>query len=248
MDQDVRDIPPDIGQGVREIPRDIDQDVREIIERVGPFTLTSAERVAAVCTAVDYIVDNRIPGSVVECGVWKGGSIMAAAVRLLARGVSDRELFLYDTFTGMTAPSSRDVLTPAGAEVERAPAFSRPVWASDTSIVDVEEVRTNITGTNYPAERVHCVVGPVEETLPERAPADGIALLRLDTDWYESTRHELEHLYHRVVPGGVLIIDDYGHLEGARVATDEFLGGLDKKPLLVRVDYTCRLAVVSGPR
>jgi hypothetical protein len=227
------------------VPADINQDVREIIERVRPFTVTSAERVAALCTAIDYIVDNEIPGSVVECGVWRGGSIMAAAFRLLARGVSDRELFLYDTFAGMTDSSSRDVPTAAGAEAERSFGARLDRLYSEGAVPpDLKEVRANLSHTLYPPEKVHYVIGPVAETLPERAPGGGIALLRLDTDWYDSTRHELEQLYHRVVPGGVLIVDDYGHYEGARAATDEFLRGLGRKPLLIRLDYSGRIAVV----
>ncbi len=74
----------------------------------------------------------------------------------------------------------------------------------------------------YPAERVHFVPGKVEDTVPQKAP-ESIALLRLDTDWYSSTRHELEHLYPRLVSGGVLILDDYGWWQGARQATDEWL-------------------------
>ena len=93
--------------------------------------------------------------------------------------------------------------------------------------------------TGYPAERLHFVEGKVEDTIPEQAP-ERIALLRLDTDWYESTRHELEHLYPRLSPGGVLIIDDYGHWEGARQAVDEYFKG---EVYLHRIDYTGRLAI-----
>ena len=84
-------------------------------------------------------------------------------------------------------------------------------------------------GTGYPPERIHFVRGPVEETLPAGAP-DEIALLRLDTDWYESTRHELEHLYPRLAAGGVLLVDDYGHWEGARKAVDEYFADHGDRP------------------
>jgi len=70
-----------------------------------------------------------------------------------------------------------------------------------------------------------------------------IALLRLDTDWYESTAHELKHLYPLLVPGGVIIIDDYGHWEGARKAVDEYITA-EKLPLLLnRIDYTGRIGI-----
>ena len=83
-----------------------------------------------------------------------------------------------------------------------------------------------MASTGYPPDRVRYVKGPVERTIPDRLPGGPIALLRLDTDWYESTRHELLHLFPLLSPGGVLIIDDYGHWSGARKAVDEYLGGL----------------------
>jgi hypothetical protein len=100
-------------------------------------------------------------------------------------------------------------------------------------------VRFNIAKTQYPFERIVLVKGPVEKTRPDTVP-ESIALLRLDTDWYESTRHELTHLYPRLSSGGVLIVDDYGHWQGSRKAVDEFLGG---RLFLSRIDYTGRLAI-----
>jgi O-methyltransferase len=94
--------------------------------------------------------------------------------------------------------------------------------------------------TQYEPARLHFIQGDVMETLPKDAPSE-IAVLRLDTDWYESTRHELIHLYPRLVVGGVLIIDDYGHLLGARKATDEYLDG--HRILLDRIDYSARIAI-----
>ncbi len=99
-----------------------------------------------------------------------------------------------------------------------------------------------MASTGYPEERLHFVKGKVEETIPGDLPGK-IALLRLDTDWYESTRHELEHLWPLLVPGGVLIIDDYGHWAGARRAVDEFFADRVDAPLLNRVDYTARVGV-----
>jgi hypothetical protein len=110
----------------------------------------------------------------------------------------------------------------------------------------IEDVQANMARSSYPSQRIHLVKGPVESTIPGVAP-DDIALLRLDTDWYESTRHELEHLFPRLVPGGVLIIDDYGHWQGARQAVDEYLAKSDVPILLNRVDYTGRIAVIPGP-
>ena len=90
------------------------------------------------------------------------------------------------------------------------------------------------------------VPGLVEDTVPSQAP-EVIALLRLDTDWYKSTWHELEHLYPRLSVGGVLIIDDYGHWEGARRAVDEFIEAKGLRLFLSRIDYTGRLAIKLDP-
>ena len=86
------------------------------------------------------------------------------------------------------------------------------------------------------------VKGKVEDTLPGHAP-DHIAVLRLDTDWYASTKHEMEHLYPRLARGGVLIIDDYGHWAGSRQAVDEYLAEHGIHLLLNRTDYTGRMAL-----
>jgi hypothetical protein len=96
--------------------------------------------------------------------------------------------------------------------------------------------------TNYPQDKLNYVVGKVEDTIPETLPRK-IALLRLDTDWYESTLHELNHLYPLLTEGGVLIIDDYGHWQGAKKAVDEYIEKNKLKILLNRIDYTGRIAI-----
>jgi hypothetical protein len=106
----------------------------------------------------------------------------------------------------------------------------------------IEEVKNNIATLNYPTEKVYFVKGKVEDTIPTTIPQK-IAVLRLDTDWYESTKHELEHLFPLLVSGGVLIIDDYGHWEGARKAVDEYIEKNNLNILLNRIDYTGRIAI-----
>ena len=106
----------------------------------------------------------------------------------------------------------------------------------------LDEVRGNMTRTGYPAERMRFVKGKVEDSIPGEVPLQ-IALLRLDTDFYESTYHELRHLYPRLAPGGVLIIDDYGHWAGARKATDQYFAEIGLPLLLQRIDYTGRIAI-----
>jgi O-methyltransferase len=204
----------------------------KIIERVRPFTVTPPERIFALKNAVEYVIKNGISGDIVECGVWKGGSMMAAALTLMNLGVK-RRLCLFDTFTGLTAPTSVDRDIYGIAQDER---------AVGKGYAPLEEVKVNLQSTGYDEQLITYVKGPVEVTLPANAPAT-IAILRLDTDWYESTRHELQHLFPRLSGGGVLIIDDYGHFEGARQAVDEFIAA-NRLPLyLQRVDYSCRICV-----
>ena len=219
---------------------------REILERVRPYTLTSSERVLAVLDAVSHVVARDIPGALVECGVWRGGSVLAMVLELQRLGVDDRDVVLFDTFEGMTRPSEADTSSfdePALTTWNRAMARGRQAWDGwfdqQVSRADVERL---LVDTGYPRERIHLVAGPVEETLPEHAP-DRISVLRLDTDWYTSTRHELEHLYPRVSSQGVLIVDDYGHWDGCRKAVDEYFAATSHRPLLVRVDYTGRVAI-----
>jgi len=237
----------DLVQGDRgAIPGDLDPAVQAILRAVRPYTMTTPDRIAALCAAVSYVAVNRIPGALVECGVWRGGSMMAAAHTLVAARERDRDLWLFDTFTGMTSPSvfdrrSWDAKSAAEILSELGSGQEGNIWCE----ASIDEVRANLLTTGYPPEHSHFVKGPVEETIPHDGLHD-IAILRLDTDWYESTLHELLHLYPRIVPGGVLIIDDYGEWDGARRATDEFLATVSPKPLLVRVDASARVAVIPG--
>lgn len=229
-------------------PPDLSDDDVALVEFVAPYTMTTPERIVALAEAVHYVVAHGVPGAVVECGVWRGGSMMVVARTLAALGHTDRQLVLCDTFEGMTAPTDddRDLYGTAAAAVlgqrPAAPRASAKSRANKWCIASVDDVSANVASTGYPMERVQIVVGPVEDTLPAAAP-DQIALLRLDTDWYASTRHEMETLYPRLVPGGVLVVDDYGHWEGSRRAVDEYFAAHPPRPLLLRVDYTCRLGL-----
>jgi hypothetical protein len=229
----------------QELPHDLDPDIHRTIDAVRGHTMTSALRIAALCEAIRYVVESRIAGDIVECGVWKGGSMMAAALTLLRLGDATRDLFLFDTFEGMTRPSNRDISFRGQTAQDFLSVGERTDPASMLCIAPLEEVRKAMLGTGYDAARVHFVKGRVEDTIPAQAP-ERIALLRLDTDWYESTRHELEHLFPRLVPGGVLIIDDYGHWQGAREAVDEYLAKYRVPLLLHRIDYSARCAVKPG--
>lgn len=212
------------------LPPDFSDTEARVWRSVEPYTMTSPERIKAVCDACLYIGRAAIPGAVVECGVWRGGAMMAAAITLREAG-DVRDLYLFDTFAGMTDPEEVDVRYDG----EPAAAMQRAGWCA----ASVDEVRRSMDSTGYPSDRVHLVEGDVLETIPSRAP-DTIALLRLDTDWYRSTRHELDHLWSRVSPGGILLLDDYGHWQGQREAVDAFFEGA---VFLARTDYTGRAVV-----
>lgn len=207
---------------------------------VRPFTMTSRRRVYALIDAVNHIVKNDIPGAFVECGVWKGGSSLAAAMAFQSRGQSDRDLYLYDTFEGMTEPTQADGSAALKGYQASLDANQTSNWCRSP----IDEVRSAVTRSKYPSDRIHLIKGKVEDTLPEHAPGQ-IALLRLDTDWYESTRHELVTLYPRLMPGGVMILDDYGFWEGARKAVDEFLDEQKISSFLHRIDESGAMLIKS---
>ncbi len=214
----------------------------ETYRKVSPYTMTSPERIFSLCDAVRYICENNIEGDIVECGVWKGGSMMAIADTLLQLGNSSRNLHLFDTFEGMSTPSENDIDID-GISAESLLKISdkkqeNSVWCH----AGLATVKESIGTIGYPENRVHFIKGLVEQTIPEYAP-EKIALLRLDTDWYESTRHEMEHLFPRLAKGGILIIDDYGHWQGARKAVDEYIRSHSLQLFLNRIDYTGRIAV-----
>lgn len=212
----------------------------QIIKSVKPYTLTNEERIAALINAIGYTVDRKIPGDIAECGVWRGGSVMAIALALMSYGDTSRHLYLYDTFDGMSAPTEHDTMFDgrSARSVLNGHSVGTGAWAR----APIDVVRANVFSTGYPKEKVHFVKGKVEDTLPSKRPAK-LALLRLDTDWYESTKHELTHLFPLLDPHGILIIDDYGHWKGARKAVDEYVAENKLNLNLHRVDYTCRIAV-----
>jgi hypothetical protein len=234
---EIRKIP-----GTRALPSDFEQEHRAVFEKVAPFTMTSPERIYSLVEAVKYLEKHGIAGDIVECGVWKGGSMMSVAWMLKSRNSTERRLYLYDTFEGMPPPSKHDK-TFRGEDAKNLLEKNRNkeenlVWAYST----LEEVRHNMRSTGYPEEKIVYVAGKVEETIPATLPQK-IALLRLDTDWYESTLHELIHLFPLLAEGGVLILDDYGHWQGARKAADEYFETHSTRILLNRIDETGRIAI-----
>jgi hypothetical protein len=194
----------------------------EIKNFVRAYTKIGDDHILSLISQAEYIIRAGIPGAFVECGVWRGGSMMAVALTLAWLQVQDRDLYLFDTFEGMPKPDPVDVDCHGKAAL---PTFKATQTGDDTSDwcrVPIVDVSRAMQSTGYPLHRIYLVPGKVEDTLPSRTPAQ-IALLRLDTDWYASTKHELECLYPAVSPGGIVIVDDYGHWQGAKKATDEYL-------------------------
>jgi O-methyltransferase len=201
----------------------------------------SDERLFATIMACRHVVQAGVPGDFVECGVWRGtNSIIAASVFENLR--SDKVVWCFDTFAGMTAPTEVDVNyrgERASIKFEK----TRHAAHTDWCYAALAEVKANFAGAGVLTERVNFIEGDVAKTLAEpRNLPKAVSVLRLDTDWYESTRAELEALYPLLSPGGILIIDDYGHWGGARKAVDEYFakGG---RPFLQYIDQTARLGV-----
>ncbi|MEN0047265.1 MAG: TylF/MycF/NovP-related O-methyltransferase [Bacteroidota bacterium] len=219
-----------------------DDDFWEIYEICKPYTMTSLERMYGLYEAVKYILRNNIKGDFVECGVWRGGSAMLIGEVLARQKVSDRKIFLYDTFEGMSPPTSSDVDLNGNSATSLLEANlndrADTVWCE----APLEQVKQNMQSCGLSDTQVVYVKGEVENTIPNIIP-DAISLLRLDTDWYESTSHELLYLYPKLSIGGVLIVDDYGHWQGCQKAVDEYFKTLKFPPLLNRLDYTGRMAI-----
>jgi O-methyltransferase len=224
------------------IPVDFTAEERALVEFVQPYTMTSPERVAALGNAVRWVAESGLPGDFVECGVWRGGSMMAVAKTLQSIGDTERELHLFDTYTGMSAPTEEDRDFNGTDAAIRFEETQDGDDASDWCRAGIAEVRANLAKTEYPAHKMHFIAGKVEDTIPEHAP-ERIALMRLDTDWYTSTKHELVHLWPRLVSGGVCVIDDYGHWAGSRQAVDEYFAVHGIRALMHRIDYSGRLVI-----
>jgi O-methyltransferase len=219
---------------------DLEPEFMALLPVVRQYTMGTVERLHALWQQVGYVCDAKLEGDIVECGVWRGGSMMLAALELVRRETVDRRLWLYDTFAGLPRPDPIDVDVLGNRAVDGWEAHTLPGGQTLWAYADEADVRRNMALTGYPEQRMRFVPGLVEETIPATAP-QRISLLRIDTDWYASYRHVLRNLYDRVVPGGVLIFDDYGHFGGARKAVDEFRAGRRIVSPLMRADYSCRI-------
>jgi O-methyltransferase len=225
-----------------EVPGDIgDKDFEEIFYKCKDYTMTQVYRMYSLYMATRYISMNHIKGDFVECGVWKGGSAMLSAFALMDLHDTTRDFYLYDTYEGMSEPTEKDKSWKYDS-VKDLWQKSKKNGVSDWCYAGLDEVKNNLYKTGYPQERFKFIKGKVEDTIPASIP-QSISLLRLDTDWYESTCHELVHLYPLVSRGGVIILDDYGFWKGSREAVDEYFAKNNIHVILNRIDGSGRIFI-----
>lgn len=211
-----------------------------ILTRCWPYSMSSVygmvDAYYSLYETVRYITKYKVPGDIVECGVYAGGMTLLAALTLLHLGDTSRDIYLYDTYEGMPPPTPED-----GAEVQAA--YERntaggKAWAPKS----LEEVMAVLYASGYPREKLHFVKGMVEDTIPAVGP-ERISILRIDTDFYSSVGHVLREFYPRLSSGGSLILDDYGYMPGARQATDEYFAGQDRPILFNRINLQVRAGI-----
>ena len=223
--------------------RAMEDEFTEIYEKCKDFTETSVEKMYSLYKATRYIVGRKIPGALVECGVYKGGSAMVMAHTLNKMNVADRKIYLYDTFTGMSEPSDHDISFNGTVASEKWKKLQKDRY-NQWVFSPLEDVKRNLYSTGYPQNNLHFVKGKVEETIPQTAP-EAISLLRLDTDWFESTYHELRFLYPRLSSNGIILIDDYGAWKGSQKAVDTYFEENGIEVFLQRIDPEARIGVKS---
>lgn len=224
------------------IDEDMEEEFINIYLHCRKYTMTSVQRMYALFKATEYIVQRDIPGDIVECGVWKGGSSMLAAASMHRLGDISRTCYLYDTYAGMSEPGHEDVdfshNNNARGEWEKMQTGEHNLWCFSS----LEDVKRHLSTISYPLDNFKLIEGKVEDTIPTVTP-ERISLLRLDTDWYESTYHELLHLFPLLSRDGVIIVDDYGYWKGAKKAVDEYFEQHSIKILLNKIDSTGRIGI-----
>ena len=228
-----------------EFPVEISPEDKDLLRYVldNRLSMVSVLGLCATLKAAKYVAENAIDGEFVECGGWRGGNAIIAA-EIFRRYGLDKKVFLFDTFAGMTKPSDEDNDTDGTfSALDRYLLENRDLY-NNWCYAPIEEVRSNLLTKGLLSKNVVFVKGPVEETLAVEANIpQKISVLRLDTDWYSSTKLELETLFPMITSGGCLIIDDYGKWSGSRKATDEYFLSLNPKPLLSIVDTNIRIAI-----
>mgnify|MGYP001364381175 CR=1 FL=1 len=215
----------------------------KLIDLVANFSMTPKIRIYNLLQALRYVKQKSIEGDFVECGVWKGGNLILFK-NFIDKELKDfnRSIFAYDTFEGMSEPDENDFDLNTNMSAKKLLDNDKNKSSNTWGKCSLDEVKNNLSKNISNFDNIKFIKGKVEETLEnlDNLP-EKISILRLDTDWYKSTKKELEVLYKRVSPGGVIIIDDYGHWGGSKKAVDEFFEG--KFVWMHYVDYACRLII-----
>lgn len=198
-------------------------------------TMIGRRRLRNFRTAIETIIADRIPGDILEAGVWRGGASIYARGVLKAFGDNGRKVYVADSFDGLPKPDQR---YPADQGDQH--------WEIDFLKVSLEEVKANFSAYDLLDEQVVFVEGFFEKTLPNLA-TDSLAVLRLDGDMYSSTIQILDSLYKKVSPGGFVIVDDYNALANCREAVDVFRAAHGIQEMMETVDWTGVYWRVSGP-
>lgn len=174
-------------------------------------TMVGMVRLDNLQECVIDVLENKVPGDLIETGVWRGGASILMAATLKAYGDTERTVWVADSFRGLPKPG-------AGAHPADA---ADPLWKFSDLAVPLEEVKDNFLKYGVLSDQVRFLPGWFEDTLPS-APIESLSILRLDGDMYDSTMVALENLYSKLSVGGYVIVDDYSALEGCKQAVDEF--------------------------
>jgi O-methyltransferase len=225
---------------------DLENEADELIRKIRPYTMLSRQRLISLYQQVFFCEQHKIPGCFIECGVWKGGAVALMALANIKNSTTPRIIHLFDIFQEICEPDASVDGERAVNEVKK--------WANGGSSGKLEPIQGvyDLFGgpgsleenrelleknIGYNPMFLHYHKGWFQETLPRDIDGIGeIAILRLDGDWYASTKICLEYLYDKVVAGGFIIIDDYGAYEGCRKAVDEFLQGKGISVFLNHID------------
>jgi hypothetical protein len=223
---------------------DDEEAAREALGIVRPYTMLSYQRLITLWQQVRYLDHASVPGSLVECGTWKGGACGMMALAHRRGGSLYRALHLFDSFEGLPEPKrTEDGEMAVRYASERASGALSSIGKCVGLLTENKHLLSEIV--RYPPELTHYHVGWFQDTLRVVPESVGtIALLRIDGDWYESTKVCLEALYSRVSSGGIVVIDDYGKWPGCRRAVDEFLATLERPVFLNHIDAAGRYVIV----
>jgi hypothetical protein len=194
--------------------------------------------------AIKYIISNNIEGCIVECGV-DSGRMEKIFIEELKNHKQVRDIYMFDTFSGLTEPGVNDYAAENGPQQYNTVELLYNEWKNKQidnntngwCYTPLQQVNDNLKSTGYPSNKLFYIVGDVRKTLnnnnniPEK-----IAILRLDTDWYDSSKIELEKLFPNVVEGGIVIFDDYFFWNGQKVATDEYFSEINETYDFVKIN------------